>query len=334
VAANASRPNRAARRREPAHFDPFYDDPQLREVYHLLMGGRWADVDAALDSFQAEAWFIEGILVDEATAVETVVFERFQQARPSPRTLSLLGGAQVRDAWLLLDRIGVGAGTEQLDAIDARFQSDLVVAERTLHEAARLGPALADPWVHLLDSGRGLDATLGELRTRFDNAHSRWPFRPDACRQYLLGLSTRGGGADPAMFDFARWLELEAPLESPAHIALPMAHLEHGLGDDCNLSLTEYLTTDETVEELAPALDRFLRATPRLAAPTELPVLNAFGLAMTVTGAGTARLVHECFQRIDNRPTPYPWSLYVDERLVDVFTEIQRTQLRSAARYR
>lgn len=335
MAAEASRKSRRKRpagREEPAHFDPFVDDAQLRSVYHLLMAGQWYELEAALDS-DPNAWFIEQILVSETTSVETVVFDTYHQTIPSARSVWLLAAAQIRDAWHLLDGVGPDTSDTELEAIDDRFRAELIAAEQLLHDVIRGQSTLPDPWVHLLDSGRGLGVDLGELRFRFDHAHSRAPFRPDACRQYLLGLSARGGGADPAMFDFARWLEDEIPPHYPARIALPMAHLEHGLGDDCNLTLTDYLSTEETVAELAPAFERFLRATPRVASPLELPVLNAYALAMTVTDAGTARLVSECFRRIDNRPTAYPWSLYFDERIVDVFLEIQRTQLRSASRY-
>ena len=324
---------RAVARTPPAHFDPFYDNARLRNVYRLLMAARWDELDASLDS-DPDAWFAERILVADTTAVETIVFERYHRARPSTRTLSLLAAAHIRDAWALLDTIEADIADDDLDALDARFQDGLRSAEKVLHEAIRLEPARADPWVQLLDSGRGLGVDLGELRARFDNAHSRDPFRADACERYLLGLSTRGGGADPAMFDFASWLDGTVADDAPARVVLPMAHLEHGLGDDCNLTLTEYLTTDETVAELAPALERFLRATSRAATPLQLPVLNAYALAMTVTDTTTARLVQECFRRIDNRPTSYPWSLYVDEPITDVFGEIQRTQLRSAGRYR
>lgn len=317
----------------PDHFDPFLDDQYLRGVYQTLLAGRWKEFDEALD-LDPESWLIEEILTSEDAAIETVVFRRYHDAVGSARSLSLLGGAQIRDAWNVLDAIGPDTEDDEFNAIDGRFQDELLGAEATLQQAVRMRPALADPWVHLLESGRGLGIDLQELRTRFENAHSRVPFRPDACRQYLLGLSGRAGGADAAMFDLARWLQAEAPDGSGARLALPMAHLEHGLGESSQLSLTEHLSLEETVAELAPALASFLLATPAEAGPVELPVLNAYALAMTVSGAETARLMLECFRRIDNRPTSYPWSLYENEAIADVFAEIQRTQLRSAERFR
>lgn len=323
---------RRRKRPVPTRFDPFVDDPDLRYAYSSLVGGAWEELEYALDSYP-DAWLMSSILTSDDAAVETITFERYHAARRSARSLAMLGGAQVRDAWDLVTDLDQGIDRAGLALVDGRFRAQLATAERTLHEAVRLGPASADPWVHLLSSGRGLGLDLNELRTRFENAHSRVPFRPDACRQYVLGLSSRGGGADTAMFDFVRWLELEAPAGSPARMALPMAHLEYGLGDRSGSSLTEHLSRPETVAELAPALASFLHATPTEASPAELLVLNAYALAITISGTETARLARECLRRIDNRPTSYPWSLYRDEEITAVFAEVQRSQLRAIERY-
>lgn len=324
--------NTGSRRPGPTRFDPFLDDAYLREIYQLLQSGEWVDFGEALEHHE-DPWVAKSILTSNDAAIETVVFQRFHEAMPSAGSLSLLGGAQVRDAWNILDTIDPDMAEAEFARIDARFQESLATAEETLQQAVILRPALADPWIHLLNSGRGLGIDLQELRTRFENAHSRMPFRPDACHQYLLGLSSRGGGADGAMFDLARWLQAEAPTYSSARMALPMAHLEYGLSDSSNLTLTEHLSLEETVDELTPALAAFLLATPSEAESSQLLVLNAFGLAMTVNSEETARLTRECFRRIDNRPTSYPWSLYEDEEIVDVFNEVQRTQLRAAERF-
>lgn len=316
----------------PTRFDPFLGDSDLRRVYHKLHAGKWDEFDEAL-SIERHSWLLQWILTSDDAAVETVVFDRLYKALPSARTLSLLGGAKVRDAWSLLDEITADTTEDEFTRIDQRFQDDLTDAEELLQSAIRLRPALADPWVQLLNSGRGLGIELKELRVRFENVHSRSPFRPDACQSYVLGLSTRRGGADSAMFDLARWLEAEAPAFSPARMVLPVAHLEYGMGNSAGYSLTEHLSRPETVGELAPALDGFLSATPDKADPTELPTLNAFALAMTVADSTTAQLIEECFRRIDNRPTSYPWTLYEDEDIAEVFVEVQRTQLRSAERY-
>lgn len=314
----------------PARFDPFLGDTQLRHGYQLLLSASWDELTQLLEG-DPESWLLQSILTSDDAAVETVVLERLSDARPSARSLSLLGGAQVRDALALLDHGGPMNGTRS----PARDQAEthLLEAESTLQQAVRLRPALADPWVHLLVSGRLLGIDLPELRARFENAHSRVPFRPDACREYLFGLSSRGGGSDAAMFEFARWVTLESDLDSPARVVMPMAHLEFGMGETTRVSMTDHLAMERTVDELGPALSTFLENTSTQAGPADLLTLNAFGLAMTVNNSATAHLVQECFRRIDNRPTSYPWSLYQDEEIPSVFAEVQRTQLRSVARF-
>lgn len=278
-------------------------------------------------------WLIQSILTSDVAAVEAIIFERLHEAIPSARTLSLLGGAKARDAWAVFDAVDGETDDRRLDELDERFRAELTAAEATLQEAARLQPALTDPWVHLLTTGRGLGIDLQELRTRFENAHSRTPFRPDACARYVLALGSRAGGDDAAMFDFVRWVEDEAAADSPARVVLPMSHLEYGLSPASPVSLTEHLSFDGALGELTEGLRSYLRATPPVAAPTELAVLNAYALAMTVGSAETAQLTEECLRRIDNRPTSYPWSLYEGENVADVFAEVQRSQLRSASRF-
>ena len=182
------------------------------------------------------------------------------------------------------------------------------------------------PW----PAGEARASDVRELRHRFENAHARSPFRPDACCQYLLGLSSQAGGSDDAMFDFARWIQSEASSGTPAMVTLPMAHLEYGMSGASRPNLTEHLTHPATVAELTPALAEYIWETPSRAGPQELPTLNAFALAMTVNDRDSANLIRECFRRIDNRPTAYPWTLYEDEEIPTVFTEAQRVQLRSA----
>lgn len=319
----------ARSRPEPTRFDPFLHDVGLRQTYHLLFKGAWDELDASL-TVEPAGWLASSILVSDDAAIETTVFQRFVDGKGSARSLALLGGAQVRDCMAALgSAVGVaGLPVEQRTLASQQF----LAAERTLHEAIRLDPTLSDPWLHLLTSGRGLNVDLQELRDRFENAHRRAPFRPDACRAYLFGLSSRGGGVDGAMFDFARWLANELSPGHPAVAGLAIAHLEHGLGAESSLTQTAHLAQPETVAELAPVLADFIWDTPTVADPDELMALNAFALALTITDRETAELVRECFHRIDNRPTSYPWSLYENEHVPAVFSEVQRAQLRAADR--
>ncbi|MEM7341691.1 MAG: hypothetical protein AAF467_23790 [Actinomycetota bacterium] len=312
----------------PTWFDPFLGDSGLRQCYHLLHQGAWAEFDAALDG-APDSWLHPFLLLSEDASIETVVFERYADARPSPRSLTYLGGARIRDGYERLATLGRDATVSDRQA----FEQQLTAAEALLVDASREKLTAADPWILLLFSGRGLKLDLDTLRDRFENAHSRSPFRADACFHYLLGLGSRSGGSDVAMFDFARWVADEDEPSSPAMFCLPVAHLERGLGPETPHSLTEYLAEPEPVEELTAGLRDYLWETQSEATSPDLLTLNAYALAVTVVDVESARLVRECFRRIDNRPTAYPWIIDEDNNVATVFADIQRAQLRAASRF-
>jgi hypothetical protein len=309
------------RRPAPTHFDPFLDDVELRQGYRALVDGRWADFERALGT-ESGGWLLRSTLTSDDAAIETIVLQRFAEARPSGLALALLGGAKVRDALVPV------TGYDGRPRPRSEVEAELAEAESVLERAVELEPSLADPWIHLLWSGWGLDVGVGKLRSRFEQAQGREPFRADACRAYLTGL--QAVGSPGAVLDFAHWVQSEAPPGSPARESLPRAHLELGRSLAHGASLTAYLSRPERIGDLVPALGAFLAATPEIAEPVHLPTLNAYGLAMTVVDDHSARLTRECFRRIDNRPTSYPWSLYPGETIPAVFGEAQRTQLRSA----
>jgi hypothetical protein len=221
---------------------------------------------------------------------------------------------------------------EWLTDDDDRFVTQLSAAEELLYEVVSERPAMAEPWVALLISGRALQVDLDELRERFENVHSRHPFRPDGCRQYLQGLTKKWGGSNVASFDLARWLEEEAPPASAAREALPMAHIERGLLQYGPDDLTAYLGQPEVAAELANGLLRYLQAIPDPAPTEALGVLNAYVLALPGDNSMTVGLVADALGRIDNRPTEWPWSILGDD-VAGIFAEIQAAQLRLASRY-
>lgn len=325
-------------------FDPFLADVELRNAYRYLVDGDWRRLENFLDSSPKE-WMFSSAITGPIVGIETITFNRWVEATNSARARCLHAGALIRDAYetraavearianpvfhTQLGDIELGRSAERA-ATD--HQESLKEAERLLYDVIRDRPSLSDPWVLLLISGRGLGVRLEELRQRFDNAHSRNPFRPDACREYVEGLTEKWGGSQDATFDFARWVEQEAPPDSPARLSLPVAHLEQGLLDGQGANLAAYLNEEVVVGELAGALESFLRAT-RSPAPTEaLPALNAYALAVSADSPVTAHLMAEVFTRIADRPTAYPWSLY-KENIPEVFCEIRDDQLRFSARY-
>ena len=325
-------------------FDPFLADVELRNAYRYLVDGDWRRLENFLES-SPKYWLYSSAITGSIVGIETVTFGRWVESANSPRARCLHAGALIRDAYETLAAVealvanpGFQAQHGDIEAARraeqamADHQESLRQAERVLYDVIRDRPSLSDPWVFLLISGRGLGVWLEELRQRFDNAHSRDPFRPDACREYVEGLTEKWGGSQEATFDFARWVEQEAPPDSPARMSLPVAHLEQGLLEGHGANLAAYLNEESVVGELAGALESFLRATPSPAPTEALPVLNAYALAVSADSPVTAHLMAEVFTRIADRPTSYPWSLY-KENIPEVFSEIRDDQLRFSARY-
>lgn len=325
-------------------FDPFLADVELRNAYRYLMDGDWRRLENFLDS-SPKYWLYSSAITGSIVGIETITFLRWVESSNSPRARCFHAGALIRDAFEARAAVDAlvanpafqaarghveAAGRTEQAAVD--LQESLKHAERLLYDVIRDRPSLADAWVFLLISGRGLGVRLEELRQRFDNAHSREPFRPDACREYVEGLTEKWGGSQDATFDFARWVEQEAPPDSPARMSLPVAHLEQGLLEGEGSNLATYLNNEAVVGELAGALESFLRASPSPAPTEALPALNAYALAVSADSPVTAQLMVEVFERIGDRPTAYPWSLY-KEHIPEVFSEIRDDQLRFAARY-
>jgi hypothetical protein len=315
----------------PDRFDPFLGDDELRTAFRALVDGDWNRLERFLD-VSPNSWMFGPTVTSPLLGLETVTFERWVEFKESPRARTYYASVKVRDAYTDRGWSTTEPGPAGSEAEAERFTKHLMAAEEILHEAVVDRPAMVDPWVTLLVSGRGLQLDLEQLRERFDNAHSRSPFRPDACREYMQSLAKKWNGSTIATFDFARWIEAESPPDSPARECLPMAHIEKGLLERGPANLASYLMDSDVVAELATGLLNFLEATPAPAPAEHLGVLNAYALALTVDSEATARLVNETFARIDGRPSEYPWSIYAED-IADVFSEIQADQLRFASRH-
>lgn len=310
----------------------------MRRAYRSLVEGDWRALEQYLET-DPGSWMFSSIVVDDTVGLETTTFQRWVDYGNSPRARTLLVAADIRDAYARRRRFEQAMATSpeppsrsDVDGTIAVFEKALQDAENELFAIVGSNVTYPDPWVFLLQTGRGLAVELEELRQRFDNAHSRVPFRPDACREYLECLTDKWGGSLEASMDFAHWVEAQAPLDAPARAALPIAHIESGLAQGGGTALAQYLNHDEVVMELIPALSSFLRATSSPARTEELPVLNAYALALSADSPDTAAMLTDVFDRIGDRPTEYPWNLY-QERVPEVYREIRNDQVRFANRY-
>ena len=134
----------------------------------------------------------------------------------------------------------------------------------------------------------------------------------------LQATAAKWFGSHEAMFDFARWVDSNAPVDSAARSVLAFAHIERMFAegfDDPELQAEPgfYLTQPEVSAEMNRAARSYLDATSATAEVAHLRPLNYYSVAVKPCDNESALLTRELFSRIGDRPTEMPWSYYADE---------------------
>lgn len=309
-----------------APYDPLLGDITVQWLGSELRRGVWTSLDAVLDGRNDE-WLITGLLASDEAMIPKQVVREWALAAPSARSVSMLGAMMIRDAWRA--RGNQRASLVPEDAWPV-FRRRLERAETVLEAAAERWPGSADPWAQLVTTGRGLDRPTDEIAWRFNQVQGRDPFRPDACRSMLQSECAKWGGSDGAMFHFARWVEDEAPADSPARSVLPMAHFEHAIRMSQNgVPVSHTLGDRATKAELIAAATRFVDAIPDTAPTAALGPLNAYLLTISPIDGRSARLIEKIDQLIAGRPTGAPWRYWGDDP-AQRFRAVRAERLRDA----
>jgi len=259
------------------------------------------------------------------------MFQKWVTESPTSRSVTRLGAAYTRDAWAL-------RGRKIAEHVDENawegFFGGLQQAEATLQHAATLNPSDAEPWVAMLKTARGLQMSNDDVHDRFQQAHSRQPFHPGACRQLLQTLCAKWVGTHEEMFAFARWVHEHAPADSAARDALSVAHFEFVLAE--GLKPSEYFTRAEVQAELVGAAQAYLAALGALGdrAPAHhVAPLNWILLALQPMSKEAAETVLEVIAKIDGRPSAAPWDYYGGNRVAR-FTRTVAERRADVARFR
>ena len=282
--------------------------------------GSWRRLDSFLDD-RSDGWLVAELFASDRSAIPTRVMAAWADAAPSGRSLAFHGRALVRDAWAIRG----WTSTREIDLLDGGpFSED---AERVLWKGVELAPGSADPWVGLVATARGLSLGRDELVDRFNQVHGRDQFRPDACAHAMQGLCARWFGSDDEMFGFARWVESNAPAGSAARMLLPLAHIERlvAAGSE-GINAQSYFAVGRISAELCDGIERYLAATPKLAKPEHLDVLNAYVYALRPIDVRSARLARECVERVAGRPTERPW-MHEGEDIVGRYRSVSEARL-------
>lgn len=297
---------------EPAEYNPFLTD-EMTVAYWSLMNGSWAEASALL--YRPDGWLVGGLLAGHSSKIPVRTFEDWAAAEPSGATYAMVGRAKTRDAWAI--RGNAFAADVDPNAW-AAFHAGLEDAEQTLWAGVDLDPSSADPWVAMLPTARGLGLGLEESRARFNEAHRLEPFRLDACLQMLVASTWKWFGNHDAMFQFARWVNTNAPPNSPARSVLARAHIERMFAegfDDPELAAepSYYMTLPAVVSEMNEAARSYLDATRGPVLASHLEALNHYSMAVKPADNESAHLTREIFERIGDRPTEMPWFYFGDE---------------------
>jgi hypothetical protein len=316
--------------RGPARLDPYRSDAEVREVANRLRSGDWAFAEDVLRR-RSDSWLVSELLAADDSPVPLSAFEAWSSSSGSALSLALLGRAQVRAAWQIRGSL---VAKKVPESAWEGFFSGLEVAERTLMESVNRDPSSSEPWVGLMRTARGLQLGRDELRERFDNAHSRHPFRPDACAAMLQGVCDKWGGSHDEMFAFARWIDADSEPDSAARAQLYIAHFEFFVVTPGSGKLaSDYFGRPDVAAELASATESFLRVIPRETAARHLELLNMALLALEPVDARTASLVREVVERVALRRTPLPWAYYGGDG-GKLFSRTRKNKLAQCRRFR
>lgn len=293
---------------ETVPYDPHYYSQALSNAYWRLVEGDWTLATQALD--HDDPSHVIKSLVGFESKVPIGVFEQWAQAEPGAQSLSMLGWAQIRDAWAIRGR--TYANHVDPNAWDA-FQRGLESAEETLWAAIEQDPNSPEPWIAMLASGRGLSVGLTEIRERFIRANDLAPFRADACEQMLQANCAKWFGTHDKMFEFARWVESHAQAESSARAVLAYAYVEKIFAqDNDDEEQAAILAEPNSSIELQASANRFLAGVPETPGPEHIHALNLYAYAVKACDSQSARLSEELYRRLGDCPTDSPWDYFGD----------------------
>ena len=196
------------------------------------------------------------------------------------------------------------------DAQRATFEGHLLPAIEDLTTAAELGPADVQPLVVQLHAMMGIEASIADVQTCFDEGLERDPLSFGLHRAMMMASSAKWLGSHPQMFGIARRARKIAPNGHPLHALIVLAHIERWVElcwEDVE-DADEYLRTGFAVTESLAAFKAFEDG-----AEVETATLLAWNtFAMVLDQAGEVEAARRCFAAIDGRYTVWPWQCLGD----------------------
>ncbi|MCB2413064.1 hypothetical protein LGT39_09440 [Demequina sp. TTPB684] len=292
-------------RRGKAPLDPFADF-RLWAIIGDLLAGKDRLSDVAL-LVPAERDYVLGIVWKDDSPIPTATVRAWYEAAPSGIRASALGGALVRDAWLVRGR----AHAEHTAAANFRgFHALLKEADEFMMWAAQQWPTEPSLWIPLLTSARGLQYPREVLDQRAGTLHRLEPWNFAAAHQYLQFVCAKWFGSHEEMYRVAR-IFLQAPPGSAVRAMIATAHIERAIAVDERV-LPSSLSPAEA-DELSSELWLMVQSIGPTPTPDQIDALARLVLVLAPTDGPTAGATLRAIEIIDGRCFSFPSGMAEDQ---------------------
>jgi hypothetical protein len=215
---------------------------------------------------------------------------------------------RVHRAWR---RLGPHPPGDPTDPAWVRFYRTMQDAEADAERAALADPSDAVPWSYLVAISRGLLAPLHRVCARMEETQVREPWLPLAHLELVRALGPSWGGAPELMWEAGRTASAEAPVGSPVHAVVPLAHLEAWRIIATAEDADAYLDDERVAVEISDAAERSVLRRAFGTTGADALARHIFLVAWCVLG--DADRSRSQFDLLGDAPTPWPWEyLHVD----------------------
>lgn len=287
--------------------DPAFGDPDRAEIAAAVARRDWAAVTAILD--KAADFNDLSALVDAAARVvgsETWLADLLTEEPNDARALLLRGARSVAWAWEARTRKRAHQVSQEQFAL---FFERLRIAEDCLQAVVRREAGNATAWHQMIITARGLQMSLADARSRFDQAVAHQPEHLRAHLQLLQNLCPKWYGSVDEVREFVRKAVDGASPGSPLAVLVPISHLE--LSFEVARSPQRYLRSRAVRRSIQDAADRSINHPAYVRGREWALVHNTF--AMLFALSENWKPAAQQFQIVGTTMTETPWNLFFND---------------------
>lgn len=300
--------------------DPTLGDPVAARVLAQLEAGRWRDVAPVIADLPpvAREWVVYSASTVPGRATWLAAWVRARGGTSATPWL-VRGVRRVNRAWR---RLGTDPPDDITDPTWVAFYRALTDAEADLGRAAEVAPSDGVPWSFLVGTSRGLAAPLHRLCARMEEVEVRDRWLPLAHFEFIRALGPSWGGSHETMWEAARTATSGAPMGSPVHAVVPIAHLEAWRVIDDAEKADRYLDDGTVAAEIAEAAERSVARRAFGCTGSDALARHAFLVAWCVLG--DLERAREQFDLLGPRVPGWPWDYLHPDPLLAYETQRDR----------